>query len=135
MVATVSELGNVSVVKRERYTMPFISIEVAESTAVRDRVAYATAVREGLTAALGPGSRFDLEHPLPGEHSVGGARDGEGVTVQVGLVSAYDADTKSAAVAQVVQRLEAVGVDPESVQVDITDDALGGSLPDLFAAA
>ena len=111
--------------------MPLVTIEVADTVPVEQRLAYADAVNAGLAEGLGmdPTDRFQVIHALPTSHIIadphflGGDRR-DVVYVRVLMVRMYDTATKSRMYEAVARRLEAEGVRPDDVFVAVTENTL-----------
>ena len=111
--------------------MPLVTIEVADTVPVEQRLAYADAVNAGLAEglAMDPTDRFQVIHALPASHIIadphflGGDRR-DVVYVRVLMVRMYDTATKSRMYEAVARRLEAEGVRPDDVFVAVTENTL-----------
>ena len=111
--------------------MPLVTIEVADTVPVEQRLAYADAVNAGLAEGLGmdPTDRFQVIHALPTSHIIadphflGGDRR-DVVYVRILMVRMYDTATKSRMYEAVARRLEAEGVRPDDVFVAVTENTL-----------
>jgi hypothetical protein len=111
--------------------MPLITIEVAETVPVAQRLAYAEAVHQGLAEGLGMDieDRFQVIHPLPADHIIadphylGGERR-DVLYVRILMVRMYDDETKARAFRAVARRLEAEGVRPDDVFIAVTENTI-----------
>ena len=111
--------------------MPLVTIEVADTVPVEQRLAYADAVNAGLAEGLGmdPTDRFQVIHALPTSHIIadphflGGDRRGV-VYVRILMVRMYDTTTKNRMYEAVARRLEAEGVRPDDVFIAVTENTL-----------
>jgi hypothetical protein len=111
--------------------MPLVTIEVADTVPVEQRLAYADAINAGLAEGLGmdPADRFQVIHALPASHIIadphflGGDRH-DVVYVRILMVRMYDTATKSRMYEAVARRLEAEGVRPDDVFIAVTENTL-----------
>jgi hypothetical protein len=106
--------------------MPLVTIEVADTVPVEQRLAYADAVNAGLAEGL---DRFQVIHALPPSHVIadphflGGERR-DVVYVRILMVRMYDTATKKRMYEAVARRLEAEGVRPDDVFIAVTENTL-----------
>jgi len=111
--------------------MPLVTIEVADTVPVEQRLAYADAVNAGLAEglAMDPTDRFQVIHALPASHIIadphflGGDRR-DVVYVRILMVRMYDTTTKNRMYEAVARRLEAEGVRPDDVFIAVTENTL-----------
>jgi len=111
--------------------MPLVTIEVADTVPVEQRLAYADAVNAGLAEglAMDPTDRFQVIHALPASHIIadphflGGDRR-DVVYVRILMVRMYDTATKNRMYEAVARRLEAEGVRPDDVFIAVTENTL-----------
>jgi len=109
--------------------MPFVRIDLSDSTSAEQRSAIGDAVHAGLVRGLefDARDRFTIIRALPAEsftfdpHFMGGTRR-DPVFVEVLQVRGYSTETKQKAFAAVAQELEAVGVRPDDVFLAVTEN-------------
>ena len=111
--------------------MPLVTIEVADTVPVEQRLAYADAVNAGLAEglAMDPTDRFQVIHALPASHIIAdphflGGNRRDVVYVRILMVRMYDTATKSRMYEAVARRLEAEGVRPDDVFIAVTENTL-----------